>query len=81
MTGLDGKDIAAMRLKHKEALEKWREKQKTWRTKVGDFFMNQYGLVNLTPSGLPDISYSVSELDFSDTGRWGFLQLNLLALE
>ena len=81
MTGLDGEDIAAMRLKHREALEKWSEKQKTWRTKVGDFFMSQYGLVNLTPSGLPDISYSVSELDFSDTGRWGFLQLNLLALE
>lgn len=78
---LDGEDLLSMRFKHKEALEKWEEKEKAWRSKVGDFFMGQYGVVNLMAEDLPNISYKPSELDFTDTGRWGFLQLNLLALE
>ena len=43
--------------------------------------MSQYGVVRLDAASIPVISYSSADLDFSDTGRWGFLQLNLLALE
>ncbi|MFK7910521.1 MAG: hypothetical protein AB8F34_07950 [Akkermansiaceae bacterium] len=81
ITDIGGGELLAMRLSHKEALEAWRKREKQWRTNVGDFFMGQYGSVNLVASGLPDVIYRPNDLDFSDTSRWGLLQLNLVALE
>ncbi len=77
----DGFEILTMRARHREALDAWETNRRAWNMKVGDFFMGGYGHVNLVPNHLPDISYSLNDLDFSDTGRWGLLQLNLLALE
>lgn len=81
ITGIEGSEIIAMRLNHKNALDAWVESEQNWKVKVGDFFMAGYDSINLRPSGIPDITYNPSSLDFSDTNRWGLLQLNLLALE
>ncbi len=54
---------------------------KEWETKVGDFFMDGYASIRLKPEKIPNILYNPTELDFTDTSRWGLLQLNLLALE
>ena len=81
MSRLEGDDLLLMRTRNKDALEAWEKREKQWLVKVGDFFMNQYGTINLKSSGLPEISYRPKDLDFTDTSRWGLLQLNLLALE
>lgn len=81
ISGLEGSEVLAMKLKHSEALERWGVNRRQWNTKVGDFFMAGYDDINLAEQGLPDINYSPGDLDFADTGRWGMLQLNLLALE
>lgn len=79
--GLEGEDLLSMRTQQKEALEVWEKREKQWLVKVGDFFMDQYGKIDLKSLGLPEVSYHPKELDFTDTSRWGLLQLNLLALE
>lgn len=81
ITGLEGGEVMEMKMKHLEAVENWQKNVKSWREKVGDFFMESYDAIDLLDKQLPDISYRPSELDFADTGRWGLLQLNLLALE
>ena len=81
ITGLEGGEVMEMKMKHLEAVENWQKNVKSWREKVGDFFMASYDAIDLSDKGLPDISYRATELDFTDTGRWGLLQLNLLALE
>jgi len=81
ITGIEGSEIIEMKVKHKEALESWEKNYRDWNTKVGDFYMAGYDKINLRPSGLPDINYKPSDLDFTDTKRWGMLQLNLLAME
>lgn len=81
ITGLEGAEISEMKLEHKEALEAWEENYREWNTKVGDFFMAGFDEINLKAQGLPEITYNPDDLDFSDTQRWGMLQLNLLALE
>ena len=74
-------EMLANRLLHEEAVIKYEEKVKSWKTNVGDFFMTGYSEINLESVSLPDIRYNPDELDFRDTSRWGLLQLNLLALE
>ncbi len=81
ITGVEGAEIIEMKVAHKEALESWEQNYRDWNTKVGDFFMAGYDKIDLKESGLPDISYKPSDLDFTNTKRWGMLQLNLLALE
>lgn len=81
VTGLEGSEIISMRLKHQEALDSWINTEKEWKEKVGDFFMAGFDSINLKESGIPNITYKPSELNFADTERWGLLQLNLLALE
>ncbi len=81
ITGIEGSEIIEMKVQNTEALEAWEENYRNWNTKVGDFFMAGYGKINLKESGLPDITYKISDLDFTNTKRWGMLQLNLLALE
>lgn len=71
----------ALRLANREAQKQWQSKQETFKAKVSDFFMSNYSEVDLKNSSLPKITYTASELDFTDTKRWGFLQFNLLALE
>ncbi|MFT6792841.1 MAG: hypothetical protein ACJAR1_000827 [Rubritalea sp.] len=78
---VDNETYLTMKLKHEEAYETWENNIKTWETKVGDFFMDGYDTIHLDPKQIPDILYKPSELDFTDTSRWGLLQLNLLALE
>jgi hypothetical protein len=73
--------IQAMTIKHKESYEIWEENVKAWRVKVGNFFMSGFDEIILRPEHIPDIRYNPSDLDFSDTSRWGLLQLNILALE
>ncbi len=81
VTGLEGSEVVALKLKNKQAREAWQKADQEWREQVGDFFMDGYDSVNLQPNGIPNIIYDPDDLDFSDTGRWGLLQLNLLALE
>jgi hypothetical protein len=81
VTSLDGNDIAAMKLEHKESLKVWEKNVSDWNTKVSDFFMADYDDIHLKPKSIPNIIYDPTELDFTDTSRWGLLQLNLLALE
>ena len=81
ITGLEGAEVVALKLKNKQARETWIKADQAWREQVGDFFMDGYDSVNLQPNEIPDIIYDPDDLDFSDTGRWGLLQLNLLALE
>lgn len=80
-TDLDGAEVITMKLRHKQSLETWINSEKAWKVKVGDFFMQGYDSINLKEAGIPDIIYDPEELDFTDTSRWGLLQLNLLALE
>jgi len=81
VTGLEGSEVVALKLKNKQAREDWIQADKAWKEKVGDFYMAGYDSVNLQSGNIPDISYDPDTLDFSDTNRWGLLQLNLLALE
>jgi len=81
ITGVEGTEIIEMKVQHKEALEAWEENYRNWNTKVGDFFMAGYDKIDLKANGLPDITYKPNDLDFTNTQRWGMLQLNLLALE
>lgn len=74
-------EVLEQRVKHKDALRAWNENYKEWLEKLGDFFMAGYSEADLKTASCPDISYKLSELDFSDTNRWGLLQMNLLALE
>ncbi|MGJ8656190.1 MAG: hypothetical protein ACSHX6_07055 [Akkermansiaceae bacterium] len=78
---LNDNSVLAMKLKHEEAYKAWEKNTSDWKIKVGDFFMAGYDHINLKPGSIPDILYKPSELDFTDTSRWGLLQLNLLALE
>lgn len=81
ISNTDDSEIVEMKLKHKNAYEKWEENIAKWKIKVGDFFMAGYEDIYLNPKNIPDIIYNPDSLDFSDTNRWGLLQLNLLALE
>jgi hypothetical protein len=81
VSGLEGSEVITMKLQQQDSEQRWLQSYKQWRTKVGDFFMTNYEQIDLDPGKLPDIRYSPGELDFTDTGRWGLLQLNLLALE
>ena len=66
---------------YKEALKVIIEKEQDWVIKVQELFMVPYSKIQLNSSDLPKINYKLSELDFSDTSRWGLLELNLFALE
>ncbi len=81
VSGVDNELYFTMKLAHELAYESWESNIKSWQIKVGDFFMNGYDTIQLHPDQIPDILYNPSELDFTDTSRWGMLQLNLLALE
>ncbi len=81
VTGAEDTEIIELKLRHQEALEEWIKEEQAWNTKVGDFFMAGYDSINLKASSLPKITYKPDQLDFTDTNRWGLLQLNLLALE
>ncbi|MFC4992944.1 hypothetical protein [Rubritalea tangerina] len=81
VAGLEDADALKLRESYLEAYEGWKDRYEEWRVAVGDFYMNDYSKVEFMVRSLPDISYKQSELDFSDSGRWGMLQLNLLALE
>ncbi len=78
---IEGSEVLVMKLNHQKALEAWIESEKNWKIKVGDFFMAGYDNINLKPEDIPNITYNPNDLDFTDTNRWGLLQLNLLALE
>lgn len=79
--GVDDVEALKLREEHLLAFEGWVERYEEWRVEVGDFFMGDYAKVELVRRSLPKISYKPSELDFTDSGRWGMLQLNLLAME
>jgi len=81
VSGLESVEVLKMRAEYTEARASWEKAQRLWLSRVGDFFMTGYAAADLVNSGIPNITYSPSELDFSDTSRWGLLQLNLLALE
>jgi len=81
VTGLEGSEVIALKLKNKMAREDWKKAEQGWKEKVGDFYMAGYDSINLEPDKIPNIIYDPDDLDFSDTNRWGLLQLNLLALE
>lgn len=81
ITGIEDDEIVSMKLRNKQAKEEWENANRDWKVKVGDFFMAGFDSINLRPGDIPDITYNPNELDFSDTDRWGLLQLNLLALE
>ena len=78
---LDDSEVISLKLKHKEAFKAWEKKTGEWNTKVGDFFTENFKSIYLDPKNIPDILYDPEDLDFTDTSRWGLLQLNLLALE
>lgn len=79
--GLEGAEVVALRVAYENALDTWEDNYNEWLKRAGDFYMEGYENVDFLPKGLPDITYDPDSLDFSDTGRWGLLQLNLLALE
>ena len=81
ISGVDNETYLLMKLQHEAAYEAWEKNIQAWYLKVGDFFMDGYDTINLQPDQIPDILYDPNELDFTDTSRWGMLQLNLLALE
>lgn len=81
LIGLEDVDALKMRESYVEAHEQWQENYEAWRVEVGDFFMDDYSKIDLALKSLPKISYNPRELDFADSGRWGMLQLNLLAME
>lgn len=66
--------------KLREASEKIELSEEEWLTRFQDLYMSPYTKVNLTFGELPNIIYNPSDLDFTDTSRWGLLELNLLAL-
>lgn len=67
--------------KHEERAKNLEKKRITWVEKVNDLFMTNYTHINLRHQTLPNINYTPNQLDFTNTSRWGYLQLNLLALE
>lgn len=81
VSGLESIEVLTMKTKYTDALANWNKAQRLWLGKVGDFFMTGYDAVDLINSGIPDITYKPSDLDFTDTSRWGMLELNLLAME
>jgi hypothetical protein len=81
LVGLEDADALKLRQDYLNAYEDWEARYEEWRVEVGDFFMSDYREIDLHYRSLPDISYKSAELDFTDSGRWGMLQLNLLALE
>ena len=46
-------EIATLQLQYKADLEAWEQKEKEWRTQVGDMFMASFRQVNLSAEGLP----------------------------
>ena len=74
-------EVISLKAQHSEGLERWQDRSQDWTGRVGDFFIENYTDIDLERASLPKITYKADELDFSDTSRWGFLQLNLLALE
>lgn len=81
VSGLESVEVLTMKTQYMDAKTTWNTAQRQWLSQVGDFFMTGYDAVDLINSGIPDISYKPSDLDFTDTSRWGMLQLNLLAME
>lgn len=81
LVGLEDADAVKLREDAVKSYKDWQDKQEEWRVQVGDFFMNDYEQIKLLRGNLPGITYDPKTLDFSDTDRWGMLQLNLLALE
>ncbi len=81
VSDLESIEILTLRTANNEARSEWEDAQRDWLTRVGDFYMTGYDAAYLNTKGLPDITYKPSRLDFTDTSRWGMLQLNLLALE
>ncbi|MGJ8672132.1 hypothetical protein [Rubritalea sp.] len=81
LVNLEDADALKLRADYLVAYQEWETRYEDWRIEIGDFFMSDYRKVELNYRSLPDISYRTSELDFTDSGRWGMLQLNLLALE
>lgn len=81
LIGLDDPDAIKMRDDYVNAHEEWAQRKEEWRVEVGDFLMSDYARIHLKRAGLPNITYKPSDLNFTDTGRWGMLQLNLLAME
>lgn len=81
LAGLEDADALKLREEYINAYEDWETRYEEWRVEVGDFFMSDYSEIQLSYRSLPDISYEPSELNFTNSGRWGMLQLNLLALE
>ncbi len=81
ITDIEDDELLDLKLNNKKAKDDWKKADQEWKEKVGDFFMAGFDSINLRPGNIPDITYDPSELDFSNTDRWGLLQLNLLALE
>lgn len=81
LVGLEDADALKLRQDYLDAYEDWERRYEEWRVEVSDFFMNDYRSIALNHKTLPNISYNPEDLDFTDSGRWGMLQLNLLALE
>ena len=66
---------------HVKKEEAYKEKKKKWYGKVSELMMRRYSHVRFDLSGVPNIYYRGEDLDFSDTKRWGVLQMNVLALQ
>jgi hypothetical protein len=81
LVGVGGIEEIKAREAYRSAQEAWQDRREDWRVKVGDFFMRDYAKINLVRKSLPNITYNPSQLDFTDSGRWGMLALNLLAME
>jgi len=81
LVGVGGLEEIKAREAYRTAQEAWQDRREEWRVKVGDFFMRDYAKIDLMRRSLPNITYNPSQLDFTDSGRWGMLALNLLAME
>lgn len=65
---------------NQQSLDSIGEKTDAWRESFEELYNVYYTDITLIYSDLPKIHYSPNELDFTDTSRWGVLELNLLSL-
>lgn len=79
--GADAVQQATMKLQLDRDLKSWHDKELVWRQKVGDFYMTSFSEINLSEKNIPNITYDPAELDFTDSTRWGSLQMSLLAMQ